>query len=93
MHWDGSRWSPVEANVTICGMPPATYTCALMAIWGSSPTNVLAGGSDGVIYRWNGTAWSYMHSDSQISFYGASGSSGDDVVFVGDMGRIIRYHP
>ncbi|WFP75854.1 hypothetical protein [Mesorhizobium sp. WSM4906] len=45
--YDGVGWTPSPAS-------PQALTC----IWGLSDSDVYAAGDEGVVYRWNGAAWS-----------------------------------
>ena len=64
----------------------------LFTVWGSSPTNVLAAGTDGIILQYNGIAWNPMTSDTTRQFFSVWGSSANNVFAVGEDGTILRYN-
>ena len=53
IHFDGTAWR--EIDLTRIGTPP--IDAGLEAIWGSSPNDIWTGGSSGVLYHFNGSAW------------------------------------
>ncbi|HEY1814393.1 MAG TPA: hypothetical protein VGG74_18705 [Kofleriaceae bacterium] len=63
------------------------------AIWGSSPTDVFAAGSGGVIRHYDGTGWSDpMDTQTSVDLDGLWGNGSDDVFAVGDNGTLLHYH-
>jgi len=83
-HWSGGAactWleepTPVQSN--------------LVAVWGSSATDVWAGGFSGLLH-WNGTAWSQVVvvglSDEVVSI---SGTSANDVLAATFTGRVFHF--
>ena len=73
--YNGSNWSPQVS--------PDTNT--LIAVWGSSPTDVYAAGGS-VLLHFNGAAWTVQStgiSGSNLSLLGVWGSSATDVFAVG----------
>lgn len=68
LRWNGTAWTPYTATVLVSrGSRPVITT-----IWGTSPNEYSAGGTDGVEInaRWNGTAWSAYEgilSSSQVA--------------------------
>ena len=63
----------------------------LLAIWGSSATDVFAVGSGGTILHYNGSAWSAMNSGTANQLSAIWGSSATDVFAVGLYGTILHY--
>ena len=71
LHYNGSQWSQV-----------ATPSNTARAIWGTSPTNIFVAGGDttfGYVQRYNGTAWTFIHSSNASRFLDVSGQTGSDV--------------
>ncbi len=60
-------------------------------LWGSSESDVYAGGSDGLILHFDGTSWTSMESGVSSSISGIWGSSPSDVFAVGGSGMILHY--
>ncbi len=93
LRFDGYVWSPME------GVPTGGYIGeigsnhldfgSLMAIWGSSPTNVFAVG-EGVIHRYDGSTWSSMPSLPAAWGHDVWGSSATNVFVVGSRGTILH---
>ena len=66
----GARWIAVPA-------------ANLLAIWGSSDSNVFAVGTGGTILHYNGSDWQLMNSGTTTEFVDIWGISGSDVFAVG----------
>lgn len=56
---------------------------ALLAAWAAAPDDLFAGGSGGVILRWNGTNWTQMTTATTKTIYSIHGLSNRDVWAVG----------
>ena len=63
----------------------------LIAVWGSSDSDVYAVGGSGTILHYDGRAWSAMSSSTDGVLLGVWGSSGSDVYAVGLNGTILHY--
>jgi hypothetical protein len=65
----------------------------LCSVWGSSASNVFAGGS-GSILHYDGSSWSAMMSGADVTnFSGIAGGSASDAFAVGSFGAILHYRP
>ena len=87
IHYNGTEWLPV----TIAGdWPPF-----LEAVWGTSASDVftVSSGLDarGVIFHYDGAAWSEQHDIANNGFFAIQGSSASDVVAVGRRGLLAHY--
>ena len=87
LHFAGSgSWTAMT------GIDPADH---LFAVWGSSPRDVFAAGVSsggvGVVYRYDGTAWSKMTVPAAGSLRGLWGASAGDVWATGAGGIILHY--
>lgn len=69
VHWDGKTWSNVESA--------AFAGDWITEMWVAPSGDVWAGGADGIVYRYDGQAWSDMTSDSGIQFFWISSITGD----------------
>ena len=93
LRWDGSTWAPTTTGVT--------GAIDLMSVWGTSATNVWAGGCDAgegcipLMLRWNGTSWSRVSVPHQYvnALWGTSPTNiwGVGVASGGSGGGIVRY--
>ncbi|GBC62104.1 hypothetical protein DENIS_3067 [Desulfonema ishimotonii] len=66
-------------------------TNKLRDIWGSSPDNVYAVGSDGLIFHYDGTAWQPEQNITTAPLRGIWGSGPSDIFAAGNDGTILRY--
>ncbi len=62
----------------------------LTAIWGTAFNDVYAASFEGDIFHFDGVLWTLMFSDPDTNFWGLWGSSANDIVGIGDHGRILR---
>jgi hypothetical protein len=62
------------------------------SVWGSSASDVWAGGKAGSLSHWNGTAWSNVATSAPSDVNAIWGSSASDVYAVGNNGEIQRYN-
>ncbi len=60
-------------------------------VWGTSPTDVYAVGSDGRILHHDGAAWTAEPSGTTAILTDVWGTAADDVYAVGDAGAILHY--
>jgi len=63
----------------------------LNAIWGASKSDIFAGGSGGVMYRYDGSKWTSMTSFSTKDIQGIWGRGSSDVFAVDSEGTVGRY--
>jgi len=75
-----SRW--IESRLT---------SETLEAVWGTSPTNIYAVGSLGIILHYDGSRWNTMPSGVNEILRGVWGASPNDVYTVGSQGSILHY--
>jgi hypothetical protein len=75
----GGRW-------TTLGLAPD-----LMDAWTTSATNAWAVGEFGVIYRWNGLAWSHQPSPTTVTLNTVWGTNDTQAFAAGDEGTMLRY--
>lgn len=75
------EWTPMKSGTT-------HY---LLGIWGTSETDVVVVGENGIILHYDGTKWSPHTSEITNHLYGIWGSSGTDVFAVGERGIILYY--
>lgn len=64
----------------------------LYAVWAPSSSDAFAGGDNGTMLRWNGTAWTSMTFPSTARVFGLWGSSATNVFAVTDIGEILRFN-
>ena len=71
IHWNGASWSAESY----------TPAAALLTIWGSSATDIYAGGQSGTLAHYNGTTWSTLSGtgivagESVTGIWGTSSSN------------------
>lgn len=75
LHYNGQVWSAISLS-------PST-TQDLNGVWGAGADSVFVVGDGGTIYHYNGQSWSQMASNTTVSLYKVSGTSGTSVVAVG----------
>jgi len=91
-NYNGTDWTEMTSNVEI--------PVLLQGIWGSSPTDVYAvgtdeeqyGGSAGKILHYDGSNWSVVKEDISYGLYGIWGSSSEDVFAVGGRGHVLHFN-
>src|SRR6266436_350373 len=71
---------------------PNGSTQQLMGVWGTSSSDVWAGGQLGTILHYNGTTWSTFTNPATDYLYSAWGASPSDVWIVGRRGQTLRYN-
>lgn len=72
--------------------PMASGTAArLLALWGTSSSDLFAVGSGGTILHYDGAAWTGMASGTTKTLNGVWGTSADNVYAVGTGGSILHY--
>jgi hypothetical protein len=64
---------------------------SVSSVWGSSPSDVFAVGTDGTILHYDGSTWSAMVSGTANDLYSIWGSSHSDIFAVGWNGTILHY--
>jgi hypothetical protein len=74
-----------------CWQNPLPQGNWLDGVWGSSPSDVFAVGSDGTILHFDGAVWSGMTSGSTANLVGVFGASPSDVVVVGNDWAALHY--
>jgi hypothetical protein len=82
-HYDGSAWSP---------MTVPRGDAVLQGIWGSSPSDVYAVGSAGLILHYDGNRWTSSHHGAD-DLLAVSGLNAGDAYAVGDNGRVLHGVP
>ncbi|MBZ9708667.1 hypothetical protein LB543_18265 [Mesorhizobium sp. ESP7-2] len=78
--YDGAGWTVSQASAQ-----------ALTCIWGLSDTEVYAAGDEGVVYRWNGTAWSAFSPPLGGVIFSIRGVSGRDLYACGTNGLLWHF--
>jgi hypothetical protein len=63
----------------------------LWGVWAFSPDLASAAGRSGAIVRWDGSAWSPVAIDTNLGFFGVSGTRPSDVWAVGERGNIAHW--
>lgn len=63
----------------------------LESIWGSSPTDVWAAGSEGKVFRFDGTEWTLMTTEAAGDLRAIHGFSGSDVYAAGSAGEVAHW--
>ena len=63
----------------------------LSAIWGSSPSDIYAVGTRGVIIHYDGSSWNEMDSGTENDLLAVWGSSANDIYIAGADGTILHY--
>jgi hypothetical protein len=83
LHYDGTTWTTqVETG---------SASDYLLAVWGSSPTDVYAVGVGGTILHYGGSGWSPQASGTAESLNSVWGASATDVFAVGSQGTVLHY--
>lgn len=80
--WNGSSWTYTNS--------PTSQT--LRAVWGSSSSQVFAGGDGGVLARFNGTSWSTMTSPVTSAIRGISGSGPSFALAVTASNQVLHWN-
>jgi hypothetical protein len=80
LHYDGVTWTLMT-----------TVWANLIAIWGSSSSDVYVVGAGGAILHYDGASWTPMSSGVAQNLCGIWGSSASDVFAAGDTGTILHY--
>lgn len=78
-HFDGTSWVL------------RAFDYGFSCLWGSSSTDVYAGGPGGTILHYDGTEWVCLDSGTTRALYGLWGSSWADVFAASENGTILRY--
>ena len=83
--YDGSSWSQMNAGTVE----------ALWDVWGTSPSNVFAVGSNKTILHYDGSQWTSMQSNitfpSPVTLLAVWGASANDVFAAGTWGVVVHY--
>jgi hypothetical protein len=76
VHYDGSRWSSVEAPDN------------MLSVWGAASGDVWAAGDDATFMTWDGKSWAHVKAveDLHATFASISGSAVDNVWAAGNDG-------
>jgi hypothetical protein len=80
------------ATTTSMVSPQQLSGLYLYGVWGADGNNIFAVGDRGMIYRYDGAAWTRMNNTSTRFLVGVWGSSATNVFAVGDAGTILRYN-
>src|SRR5438874_866513 len=88
--------SPQEHTVLRWLYDPIGDGAGIAGVWGASGSDVFAVGDSGLVFHYNGSAWSAQVKGSQdngspVVFASVWGSSGIDAFTVGDFGAIAHY--
>ena len=91
-NYNGTDWTEMTLNDDI--------PVLLQSIWGSSPIDVYAvgtdeeqyGGSAGKILHYDGSTWSVVKEDIPYGLFGIWGSSSEDIFAVGGRGHILHFN-
>lgn len=82
-----------DVSLTLLPRKPAPSTTKqFYAVWGSSSTDIWAGGEAGIIYNGDGSCWYAQGPELPISVRSISGTSRNDVWAVGDGNAIIHWN-
>ena len=82
LHWDGASFSRSNSGTKE----------DLASIWGSRADDVWAGGANGTLLHWNGTAWSPMPGVvSAQTLNGIWGSSDKDVWILNGADEVLHW--
>src|SRR6267378_1130052 len=80
VHYDGTSWTAQSS-----GSP-----WTLLDVWGSSPADVFAVGTNGTILHYDGTNWAAQWSSASQPLWGVWGSAGTNVFAVGRPGVVLH---
>lgn len=87
LRWDGAKWSIVHTDAG-----------KLFALWGSGPTDIWVGGTNGLFHGTGATsatlAWAHVASEGNMPILSVWGSAANDVWAVGNDGaasRVLHY--
>jgi hypothetical protein len=61
-------------------------------VWGTSSSNLYLAGDGGVLYRFNGTAWSRIRLPTRGTMYAVWGTSASNMFVGGEHGALYRYN-
>jgi hypothetical protein len=85
-HFDGSTWTENHVIGTLLGEPGGE----LLGIWPVASNDVFMVGTQGRIFRYDGSDWTPMTSPTSVNLVDVWGTSGSDVFAVGS-GGILRF--
>jgi hypothetical protein len=74
-----------------CWENPKPWGDTVAGVWGAAPNDVWAVGGAGVLFHWDGTAWSRVASPTTTNLYAVWGAAPNDVWAVGDHGTVLHY--
>ena len=91
-HWDGKT---LTAVTTLPALPQSSLFAAVHAV---APDDVWVTASDGVVYRWNGAAWTTPpvpalrpDDNGNVSLFGFAGTSSSDLWAIGTDGDVFHF--
>ncbi len=79
-----------ESDPTFPPQPEPEVGNWFLGIWGSGPDDIYAVGQPGLIYHWNGTAWSREESGVDVALTDVWGPGDGSVYVTGHEGVILR---
>lgn len=79
---DQADWCPSAA--------PVSNSVALMAVWGSGPSDVWAVGSAGAVIRWDGTKWTSMPTNRKETLRAVWGTGPSEIIAAASTAVILR---
>jgi len=72
-------------------MNPASEGVTLSDVWGPSANNLFATGQQGVVLRYNGTAWRVTQTPTTANLTAVWGTSATNIIAVGTGGVVLRF--
>jgi photosystem II stability/assembly factor-like uncharacterized protein len=83
LYYDGRSWSEIFREKGLY----------LTQLWGASPTDVYAVGSDGTILHYDGARWTRQDTPTDRALHGIWGRSPSDIYAIGESGTILHGTP
>jgi hypothetical protein len=90
-HWDGT-------NLTTVTLPPLPMYANLIAVHAVAANDVWVSAEQGVVYRWNGTAWTTppvpplrADENGNVGLFGFEGTSSNDLWAAGMDGDVFHF--
>jgi len=89
LHFDGDDWTAFAEFAKALDSDLATD---LEALWGTGPSDIWTGGTEGRVFHWDGTTWTRFCCLGLYTIHGLGGSAGDDVWAIADSGMINHWN-
>lgn len=74
-----------------CWLTPRPQGNTLLAVWGSGPADIWAGGYSGALVHYDGSGWQPVLSPTRATIHGLWGADANNVFLVGDLATALRW--